>query len=103
MDRVFAVEKQKSPSFHRAVEQVRGEQLLIIVVDGPINVTSVIFILESTVNDKSVVVVLVVLAVQNIKEGVPRNSGYAVILVLGEEMREHRVGSLFDIENGLQP
>ena len=103
MHRVFAMEDQKSPSFQRAVEQVRGEQLLIIIVDGSINVTSVVFILEPTVDDEFVVIVLGVLAVQNFKEGLSRKPGYAIVLVVRVEMREHRLGGLFDIENGLQP
>lgn len=103
VDRIFAVEEQKGPSFQRAVEQVRREQLFIIIVDGTIDVTPVIFVLEATIDDESVVVVLIILAVQDVEEGVPRKPGYAVVLVVGEEMWEHRLGSLFDIENGLQP
>lgn len=103
MHRIFAVEEQESPSFKRAVKQMRGEQLFVIVVDGTINVTSIIFILESTVNDKFVFVVLIVLAVQDIKEGVPGKSGYTVVLLVREEMWEHGLGGLLDIENGLQP
>lgn len=66
MYRVFAVEKQKSPSFQRAVEQMRGEQLFIVIINCSIDVTSVVFILKPTVNDKFVVVVLIVLAVEDL-------------------------------------
>lgn len=101
--RVFAVEKQESPSFQRAVEQVRGEQFFIVIINCSIDMTSVIFILKSAINDKLVVVVLVVLAIQDLQERVPGQPGYTVVLVVGEEMRKHRLGGLFHIENGLQP
>ncbi len=85
--RVLAVEDEKSAALHRSQEQVGREKVLVIVVDGSVDMASVVLVLEAAVDHHLLREMLAVLAVQYVQHSAPRDARNAAILPLGEEMR----------------
>jgi hypothetical protein len=96
------VEKQESSSFQGTLEEMRRQQLFVVIVDSTIDMTPIVLVLEPTVNDELVTIMLVVLAIQNFEEGGPRDAGNAVVLLLRKEMRKHKLRGFLDVHDRLQ-
>lgn len=73
VSRVLAVQDQCRPGFGFS-EELGGKLLLVIVVESTIDVASLVFILEATVNDHDVVEETVVLAVHYFQQCVLLNA-----------------------------
>lgn len=87
--RVFAVEDQECVGSDTTMfEQVLGQLVLVIVVDGAVDVATVVLVLEAAVNDQDLVVVRVVVAIENADEGVLLDTRKAIRFFLVDEVRE---------------
>jgi len=85
--RVFTVKDEQSVGSDTAVlEQILGQLVLVVVVDGTVDVATVVLVLEAAVNDQDLVVVRAVVAVEDIDESVLLDAGEAVRLFLVEEV-----------------
>lgn len=86
---VFAVKDQESVGSDTAVfEQIRGQLVLVVVIDGTVNVATVVLVLETAVNDQDLVVVRVVVAIEDVDKSVLLDAGEAVRFFLVEEVRK---------------
>lgn len=86
---VLAVEDQESVGSDTAVfKQIRGELVLVVVVDGTVDVATVVLVLETAVHDQDLVIVRVVVAIEDVDKSVLLDTGEAVGLLLVEEVRK---------------
>ena len=77
VDRVLAVEHEqglRSILAAALAEEIVGEVLLVVKIDGILDVSTLVFVFESTVNDEDAVVVVAVFRFQYIYHGVLRDS-----------------------------
>ena len=100
--RVLAMEDEESASLHRSQEQVGGEKVLVVIVDGSVDMASVVLVLEAAVNHHLLREMLAVLAVQDVQHSAPRDAGNAAILPLGEKMRYDGLVGFFHVHDGLE-
>ena len=70
VDGVFAVEDEKSVRRVGALlEEFLGEELLVVEVDGALDVATVVFVFKSAVDDDDLLVLVVVLGVEDVGHG----------------------------------
>ena len=81
VNRVLAVKDQKSLWWRILIEKILGQAFLVIIVDSLLDVSSVILILEATVDNHDLIVVCIVLSVDDIDEGVLLDTWQTVWLV----------------------
>lgn len=84
MNRVFAVEDEKSARWWNLVEEVLCQALLIVVVDGTFDVAAFVLVFKPTVDNEDLVVVRVVLSVDDVDESVFLNAWQTIGLVRDE-------------------
>lgn len=97
VSRVLAVKDENGSSLHGVLEQLRGEEVLVVVVDGTIDVAALVLILETAVNDHLLVELVTVLAVQEVDHGFSRDPGDGVGGVIGQEVRQEGLLNLVGI------
>jgi hypothetical protein len=96
--RVFTVEDQESVGSDTAMlEQVLGQLVLVVVVDGAVDVATVVLVLEAAVNNQDLVVVRAVVAIEDVDECVLLDAGEAVRLFLVEEVRKLLLVGLVEV------
>ena len=96
--RVFTVEDQESVGSDTTVlEQILGQLVLVVVVDGTVDVAAVVLVLEAAVNDQNLVVVRAVVAIEDVDESVLLDAGKAVGLFLVEEVRKLLLVGLVEV------
>lgn len=86
MSRVFAVEDQQCFGGLLMLKQLSGQLVFVIEIHSAVYVTAFIFILETTVDDHSLIVETVVFAVQDVYHCVPRDAWKITSLIVREEM-----------------
>lgn len=91
VSRVFAVKDQQSFVGLLVFKQLRGELVLVIEVHSAIYVATLIFVLEATVNDHSLVVQTIIFAIENIYHGITGDAWKITCLIVREEMRQLRL------------
>jgi hypothetical protein len=101
MRRVFAVKDEQSSSRPRLLEELIREKILVVVVDSSFDVTSLVLVLETAVDDHFRVVMIGVFTVENLQQGLLLDARYRVGRVLRVEVREGKLVCLFDIHHCL--
>ena len=91
VNRVLAMEDQYRLALHRCLEQVPGQEIFIVVVDGTINMAALVLVLEAAINDYLLIEGCIILPIEKFRERVPRNSRDAVILSIWEEVRQQQI------------
>lgn len=99
--RVFTVQNKSSAGLGRA-EELTSKLLLIIVVDGAIDVPALVLVLEAAIDDHDVVKAVVELSVQKFEEGALVDARHFVRLILGDEVRKLQSGRTFEVTDGLK-
>lgn len=87
MCRILAMEDEKSLFWLRIFEEFVCQHLLIVIVESPIDVTSIVLVLESTINNHPLIVVVIVFSIQDRDKRVLGNAWDAIRLSFREEMR----------------
>lgn len=98
--RVFAVEDEDCSSLHGVLDQLGGEEVLAVVVDSSVNVSSLVLVLETAVNDHFLVELVTVLSVQEINHGGLCYPGNGVRGVIGEEVRQDGLLDIIGVHAG---
>lgn len=99
--RVFTVQNQSGARLHRA-KQITGKLVLVIIVEGAVDVTAFVFILETAVDDHDVVETVIELPIQKLDECALVDARQVVRLFLGDKVRKLEAGRTFDVADGLK-
>lgn len=84
---IFTVKDESSPGLGRS-EQLTRKFLLVVVIEGAVDVAALILILEAAVNDHDVVEAVIELPVKKFKQSVLANARQSVRLILTDEVRK---------------
>jgi hypothetical protein len=96
--RVFTVEDQESVGSDTTVlEQILGQLVLVVVVDGTVDVATVVLVLETAVNNQDLIVVRAVVAIKDVDERVLLDARKAIRLFLVEEVRKLLLVGLVEV------
>jgi hypothetical protein len=90
MSRILTMKDEKGFWGGLNFKQLRGQLFFVVEVDGPVDVSTVVFILEATVNDEELLVMLVEVAVEDADEGLFGDSRKIARSVIGDEVRKPR-------------
>lgn len=99
VSRVLAVEDDEGTAFHRGSEEVGNQKVLVVVVDGAVDVATIVLVLEAAVDDELVIVSLVVLSIENVQQCLAFYARNVVALSFGKEMGQDGLGGLLNIHH----
>jgi hypothetical protein len=99
--RVLAVEDQNRVGNIFIVEQVDSEGILVVEINGPINVAALIFIFEAAVDYHSTVISVIIFSIDHVDENAVADPRETVGLVLRGEVWQMQLRNRVDIGYGL--
>lgn len=105
VDRILAVEDEESRGLWRGsiAEELVGELLLVVEINGMLDVPAIVFILKAAVDYEYSVVVGAVFGVQNVDHGVLRDARETVGFIIRDEAGEFGEGmGLVNVHDGSQ-
>lgn len=98
--RILAVQNQRRARFGTG-EQLRGQKLLVVVVDRSVDVTPLVLVLEPAVDHHDVVEPVVVLAVHHLHQGTLADPRERIGLILRDDMWQLLARGTIDIADRL--
>lgn len=84
------------------LKQVTSQLVLVIEVDGSVDVTTLVLVFKPAINHHVLIVLVLVLAIEHIYEGIAADPGNAIRLTFLEEVWKNRARNLVDIHDGLK-
>lgn len=87
MRRVFTVEDEESVSICRSSKETLSQLFLVAEVQGTLDVSTVVLILETAVDDGFLIIQVIISTVQHLDKGFMVNAGKTLRLV-GREVGE---------------
>jgi hypothetical protein len=98
---VFTVQNQGSARLDGA-KQITGQLVLIIIVQGTIDVATLILVLETTVDNHDMVEAVAEFSIQKLDECALVDARQVVRLLLGDKVRKLKAGRTVDIAGRLK-
>lgn len=93
------MEDEKSIRCCSNIEQLCRKLFLVIVVQGTINMTTFILVLETAIDNQNFIELVLELAIEDVTHGAFLNSGEAVRLIFGDEVRYLESVRFFEIHH----
>ena len=99
---ILAVKDQKSLARKGSLKELIGQQFLVVVINSTVDVTTIEFVLESTVDDQALIIVTVKFTVKGVDQRLFCDPGDAVWLALLEEMWQYGLVEFVNIHHRVQ-
>lgn len=99
--RIFTVQNQSGARLHGA-KQLTGKLVLVIKVEGAVDVTALILVLETAIYNHDTVETVIELPIQKLDECALVDARQVVRLFLGDEVRKLKAWRTFHVTDGLE-
>lgn len=102
MCRIFAVEHEESLVRAGLFEKLVGKDVLVVVIEGAVDVAAIVLVLETAVDHLLLIVVAIILSVEDLDKSVTSDAWNAILISIWIEVWKDWLVDFINVHDGVE-